>query len=206
MTEEIWRDIDGYDGKYQVSNFGRVKSFKYCREGRLLKASLKSGYPFVQFGKRGKQVCIHRLVAKAFIPNPDSKPEVNHIDGNPLNNHVDNLEWCTRAENQRHAFATGLQIAVQGEDVHNAKLKNTDAQYIRDNPDGLTVKALAAKFAVSESTIAEIQLGKRYRDAGGSVRETKCHRIPCSVRDEIRRLYKRGVRGCSAPALAKNLA
>lgn len=114
---EIWKDIQGYEGIYQVSNYGNVKSLMFgpknvkCKgEEKLLKPSKGSvGYWRVQLYKSGKvsTICIHRLVAQAFIPNPDNKPFVNHIDSNKTNNHVENLEWVTPKENTRHSMMYG---------------------------------------------------------------------------------------------------
>ena len=105
LPGEIWKDFMGY----RVSNFGRVKSFK--TKPRIMKPVLVSkGYLHVMLCKdsKVKWFSIHRLVALTFIPNPEEKPQVNHRDGHKLNNHVSNLEWCTRSENQRHAAKLGL--------------------------------------------------------------------------------------------------
>jgi len=116
---EIWRDIKGYEGLYQVSNLGRVKSlsrkykhnmfgkkiiYKTSKE-RLLTININQGYAHVVLCKNGKckQKLLHRLIAQSFIPNPENKPNINHIDGNGLNNNLDNLEWCTQKENIKHA-------------------------------------------------------------------------------------------------------
>ncbi len=102
--EEIWRDIQGYEGLYQVSNFGRVKSLK---TNRILKGSqINSGYLEVVLCKNKihKHLLVHRLVAQAFIENSNNKKEVNHIDGDKQNNNVINLEWVTRSENELHSY------------------------------------------------------------------------------------------------------
>ena len=101
---EIWHDIEGYEGLYQISNKGRVKSLK-CGKERTLRPGIKSsGYLKVVLCKNGmvKQFQLHRLVANAFIPNLDNKPQVNHLDENKLNNCVDNLQWATAKENINH--------------------------------------------------------------------------------------------------------
>ena len=106
MTLEIWKDIDGYEGLYQVSNLGRIKSLNYKRTGRtkILKLVKSNGYLDIILYNNGKckHYLVHRLVAKAFIPNPDSLPEINHIDENKTNNKVDNLEWCTSKYNSNY--------------------------------------------------------------------------------------------------------
>lgn len=105
--EEIWRDCKGYEGKYQVSNLGRVWSIK--RQNYLTPHIHTKGYLQVtMMAKNGKmkQEYVHRLVALAFIPNPDKLPQVNHKDENKQNNHVDNLEWCTCKENINYGTRT----------------------------------------------------------------------------------------------------
>lgn len=109
---EIWKDIEGYEGDYQVSNLGRVKSYKFKKEEVAILKPHKSKreYFVVYLNKKCKRkACkIHRLVAQAFIPNPSNKELVNHIDGDKLNNNVSNLEWSTHGENVRHALKNGL--------------------------------------------------------------------------------------------------
>ena len=114
--KEIWKDITGYEGLYQVSNTGKVKSLNYRRTGKekIMKAYPNGkGYLKVFLCKNGKQKnCrINRLVALAFIPNPDNLPEVNHIDKDKTNNKVENLEWCTTQYNVEYSLAKAV-IAI----------------------------------------------------------------------------------------------
>lgn len=108
MSLEIWKDIDGYDGRYQVSSWGRIRSIN----GILKPYENKKGYLKIGLCKDG--IChkhrINRLVAIAFIPNPDNLPQVNHMDGNRQNNSITNLEWTTNLENRRHAQALRERI------------------------------------------------------------------------------------------------
>lgn len=127
--KEIWKDIKGYEKFYQVSNFGRVKSLQrkhYCpkkdeiiiiEKEKIIKAYMVKGYMSVVLtsNNKSKTFLVHRLVAKTFITNIENKPEVNHKDGNKLNNCVENLEWCTKSENIQHAFDTGLKKAFKGD-------------------------------------------------------------------------------------------
>lgn len=116
---EVWKDVKGYENLYEVSNLGRVKSkdrFTTGNRNRKLKGKIliqcknNLGYCIVYLCKDGKPKTtrVHRIVAGAFIENPTNKPYINHKDGNPQNNNVDNLEWCTQKENIHHAFKTGL--------------------------------------------------------------------------------------------------
>ena len=116
---EIWKDIKGYEGLYQISNQGRVKSLKNRSNHRneiILKQATVQGYKKVYLFKdaKGKIYPVHRLVAINFISNPLNKEEVNHINGDKSNNCVDNLEWNTKKENQTHCIKTGLRIMKKG--------------------------------------------------------------------------------------------
>ena len=113
MEQEQWKPIQEFNGEYEVSNFGRVRSMKryYGVVGRIMPQTIqRKGYYAVTFWMNNKAYCrkVHRLVIEAFTPNPDSLPCINHIDGNKLNNHVSNLEWCTYQANMQHAVRTGL--------------------------------------------------------------------------------------------------
>lgn len=115
---EQWRDIPGYEGYYQVSDYGNVRSVLFVnnivRKPRIKNLHKQVGvhgriYVSLYKDTNRKNCTVHRLVANAFIPNPNNYPEVNHIDGNPQNNNVRNLEWCTKSYNEKHAYHNGLQ-------------------------------------------------------------------------------------------------
>ncbi len=117
--KEIWKNVSELPEYYQVSNFGRVRSKdresrngngKYLRKGKILKLTINNkGYLYIQMKAHGNTYkrYVHRLVGKEFIPNPHKKPYINHIDCNPKNNKLNNLEWCTPKENQQHMYKLG---------------------------------------------------------------------------------------------------
>lgn len=110
---EIWADIENYEGLYQASNFGNIKSLpnKNHKDEKILNPTINSsGYLKVELYKnrKAKDFYVHRLVASTFLPNPDNKPQINHRDGNKSNNSISNLEWVTASENQKHSIEHGL--------------------------------------------------------------------------------------------------
>lgn len=114
---EIWKAIDGYDGLYEVSNFGRIRSLeRKAIDGRIVREKIlnptKSQCPYLSVmlvkGKDKKRISVHRIVAKTFLDNPYKHDVVNHLDGNKINNHAANLEWCTHGYNVRHAIQQNL--------------------------------------------------------------------------------------------------
>ena len=122
MEEEHWKDIEGYEGLYEVSDQGRVRSLNYHHTGRvqLLKPQMNTwGYLHVVLCKDGKRkFCrLHRLVAQAFLVNPLGLPELNHIDENKQNNCVDNLEWCSAKENSNHGTRNARIAAAKNKPV-----------------------------------------------------------------------------------------
>ena len=154
------KDVCGYEGLYKVDENATVFSL---RNNKLLKRMMfPSGYEYVHLcnGKgKTKLFRVHRLVAETFIPNPNNLPEVNHKDGDKLNNNVKNLEWCTNLENMRHSVETGLRN-IKGENNPSAKLKVKDVinirkEYIPKSKEFGTV-ALARKYGVTNVMIGKI--------------------------------------------------
>ena len=168
---EIWKDIKDYEGRYQVSNLGRVKSLErvikrpkkvgcFVQKERILKPSkCKGGYMGVTLviDKKKKRHLVHRLVAIAFIKNPNSLKYVNHIDAKRDNNKAKNLEWCTQSENKKHSYNLGLSNK-KGTNHHLSKFTESDIIDIRRKyeQEGLLQKTIAKEYNVSKATIWHI--------------------------------------------------
>lgn len=172
---EQWKDIPRFEGCYQVSNFGNVRSFANSHKGKRIEPKLRAlsltydGYQKIRLIANGLDVTerVHRLVAKLFIPNPEGKETVNHIDGNKLNNRVDNLEWADRKEQLYHAYKTGLKTAKKGCENANSKLSSEQVQTIRKlykkgSRQFSSVK-LSKMYGVSHRVILLIVKGQSYR-------------------------------------------
>lgn len=179
---EVFVDIPGHEGYYQVSNYGNVRSLdRVIKEktaktqtlkGRILKPRInRGGYYYVGLRKNGTKAtfAIHQLVAQAFLDNPDNKPIVNHINGIKTDNNVNNLEWATYSENLSHAYNTGLRTSVSskaiGQKNYKRKLKPEQVIEIKRllAEGNLTHKEIATKFSVARSTITEIKSGRRWK-------------------------------------------
>ena len=132
--QEIWKDIPGYEGYYQISSCGNVKSLPkikkiFCEKEYITKEKIlgvdknSRGYKRIWLSKEGKRkrIFVHRMVAETFIPNPDDKPCVNHIDCNIENNNVNNLEWCTKKENSEHAVKLGRTKWTEEQKINQRK-------------------------------------------------------------------------------------
>ena len=164
MLVELWKPVVGYEGYYEISNLGNVKSLRF---GKILKPSNSGGYAHIALVSDGtpRYFLVHRLVATSFIPNPHNKLEVNHIDGDKKNNCVDNLEWVNRSENQSHAVHSGLQ--AHGEGSVNHKLTKDMVEEIRSlyvpNKRGCGCKSLAKRYGVNAGTIYNIVTNKYWR-------------------------------------------
>lgn len=167
--EEVWKDIEGYEGLYKISNYGNVKSYKIYKEGRLMKP-MKDKDGYLQIGIRDKNgnrkfYRIHRLVAQAFIPNPENYSEINHKDCDPSNNAVDNLEWCTIEYNSKYRFSHG-RACHKGEKGARATLTNQQASEIREkwNTGQYKRKDLAIIYNVTVKVIDSIINNRNYID------------------------------------------
>lgn len=160
--EEV-RPVLGFEGLYSVTRTGKVwteaKTMGLSRHGgRWLQTGLSSGYPVVALFKDQKQHMryVHRLVAIAWIPNPENKPQINHINGDKTAPRVENLEWCTASENLIHAYVTG---------AHSRRARLTDAQVIAARTqvaNGAKARAVAKTLGISESTMSSIINRKYY--------------------------------------------
>ncbi|MGH1111214.1 NUMOD4 motif-containing HNH endonuclease [Bacillus paranthracis] len=174
MTNTIWKSVVGYEGLYEVSNFGDVKvldrevrgkldSIRKVKGRMLKKHNDTSGYPTVTLtgedGKR-KTIAVHRLVASTFLESIEGKQVVNHKDGNKTNNHVENLEWVTHSENTLHAIENGLKEVSDGENSPRAKFTQEEIDWIRENyiprHKEFGQRALARRFGVVQGTIHKI--------------------------------------------------
>lgn len=162
---EEWNPIDGWEGFYEVSNFGRVKSLSrvakssWKHKNRVLKERIMKqqtnglGRPTVDLsnGELSKTFQVAVMVAKAFVPNPDNKPQVNHIDGNPANNKVSNLEWVTNSENMKHAWENGLR------QHYSTKLTDNDIKKMRIYREaGLPTIFISDIFNCSQTYVSNI--------------------------------------------------
>jgi hypothetical protein len=169
---EVWLDIKGYEGHYQVSSFGRVKSLErisiFNNSTGLKKEKILSDYNCGK-GYRKVKLCkdtieksfrVHRLVAEFYLSNPEAKSEVNHINGIKDDNRVENLEWCTSSENTIHALNNKLKISQKGSEHGMSKLTEKDVLEIRKIGRSKGLKEVSKIYKVSESLISNVLLNK----------------------------------------------
>lgn len=171
LKNEIWKDVVGFENLYKISNYGRLKSLCSNNNSKAYnKDKIRKVFPngknylscliYKNFTKYNRR--IHRMVAQAFIPNPNNFPQVNHIDGNKWNNKIDNLEWCTNSENQIHVYKNnlekpGLKRTVKQYDLNGNYIQTFE--YISD---------ATKKLNINCSSIISVCKGKR-KTAGGYI-------------------------------------
>ena len=170
--EEIWKDIKGYEGKYQVSNLGRVKSLNYRgntnKEVIMANTQNKNGYFKIGLSKNNKKknYTIHKLVAEAFIPNPNNLKEINHKDEDKSNNKVDNLEWCNHKENCN--YGTRISRCSEKQKGKHLGKNNPNSKKVRCITTGeifSTMKEAADKYNMKYLGISNCCTG-RYKYSG----------------------------------------
>lgn len=181
--EEIWKDIEGYEGFYQVSNFGNVKSLNFQGRGYQQNLALKKnckGYYWVMLYKFGSKqpLLVHRLVANAFIQNPNNYKHVNHKDENPLNNNMENLEWCTASYNVRYSLERHPERSRRGvprgpykggmyKGCKRTQMKivqfTMDGEFVKEWENSVTIKRVTG---MSDWSISECCRGKRKQAYG----------------------------------------
>lgn len=168
---EEWKDITNYENLYQISNLGRVRSvdrlikqyghkrqYERLMKGKILKLHKQNGgYMLATLTKDGKEkkMLVHRLVAQEFIPNPQNKEQVNHIDGNKQNNCIDNLEWCTQSENVKHSYSK----------LHH-KLKNKKVFCCELNKFFNSIEGASKELNINPRSISHA-INNRAKKAGG---------------------------------------
>ena len=168
---EIWKSIPEYEGKYECSNLGRIKSmprFIKCRNGvRKTKEKImnifkdKNGYCYLDLGKRNKKL-VHRIISIAFINNTENKPCVNHKNGIKSDNRSCNLEWVTYSENEKHSYSV-LGKDIKGEKSHRHILKNEQVIEIKLRiKNGERNKDICKDYPVIDKTISDIRMGVRW--------------------------------------------
>ena len=180
IKEEVWKDIEGYEGFYKVSNLGRIKSVarqvKYQNSLKNVKEKIKKtfvgkqGYERVELSKNGvnKKYNVHRLVAETFIDKDNDSLEVNHINGIKKDNRTENLEWVTRSENELHAYKTGLakNSEKQRETIRTWCKKNKSKPLIQLDLDGNFIKEWESaievenKLGISRKNISQCARGR----------------------------------------------
>ena len=168
LEDVVWKDVVGHESRFRISSNGELFS---KHSSRILKKYInKKGYCILATRISGinKTFRLHRVVAEAFIDNPEGKPVVNHIDGCKHNNHVSNLEWCTHSENNIHALETGLASVDHLLKLNklNRKLRDDEIRAIRDSYKPFDrefgSRALAREYGVAKSTILSIVNRERY--------------------------------------------
>ena len=172
--KEVWKDIPGLDGIYQASDFGRIKRmYRVITNKRGHKLTIKEliikqfmgcwGYPLVPLTVNGKQksISVHRLVGRAFLPNPDGLRDINHKDFNKANNHVSNLEWLSHSANVKYSYDFGNVKRRVGE--LNGRARLTEAQVVHIRKRELSYNGYVKLYGVGKSTVHGIVTGQTWK-------------------------------------------
>jgi hypothetical protein len=213
---EEWRSIPEFIG-YEVSSLGRVRSIdRVCgnrpgiTKGRLLTPFInRRGYLEVIIRKNSKSTAkiVHRLVAKTFLSNFENKPQVNHIDGNKQNNSLENLEWVTNSQNQKHAYLLGLQPSRAGEMNNNTTLKNRDVGNLKEiYNSGKTASEVSKITGVSIQIIRSIIYGRTWKTDFTSLlrRDDRSNKSKESIEKMICTKQSKGIFGVTVVQLSKD--
>ncbi|MBX7153066.1 helix-turn-helix domain-containing protein [bacterium] len=170
LRGEIWKKVKETDDKYEISNFGRVKSFNHKKEGKFLTGKIVGGYQCIDMRIDDKRhnVYVHKLVAQYFVPKDNkNKSAVVHIDWNKKNNHYKNLKWATHAEVFRRNEKKYKKVynAFRGSNAFNSKISKADVRSIRKLlSEGIKQKKIAKKFKISEMQITRIKRHDNWKD------------------------------------------
>lgn len=178
MTD-IWKDIAGFEGYYQISNLGSVRSVDRIApdttgswgrlrrlKGKLMKTQLLNGYWVVMLYKDSKyrHARVHRLIAEAFIANPENKPHINHINGLRSDNRIENLEWCSHAENMKHCYDIGLRKPIRPEQCPTVKISFEIAEQIRKKrQNGTKNVELQKEYGLCKRSITDIVKNRTWK-------------------------------------------